>query len=59
MPTPLVATVKNEIVPWIPPRPSARLCAKCGRRGQVWRWWKIAFCRACLCLSIRRLNGAA
>ena len=46
----------NKILPWIPPHPSARLCEKCGHIGQLWQWWKIAFCRACLCFSIRTSN---
>lgn len=36
----------NKILPWSPPRPSARLCEKCGHLGQLWQWRKISFCRA-------------
>ena len=52
MPNGLSATVKKESTSWAPPPASARMCGKCGHIGQLWRWWKIAFCRACLCFSV-------
>jgi hypothetical protein len=44
--------VKNEILPWLPPSASVSMCEKCGHVGQLWQWWKIFFCRACLCFSV-------
>jgi hypothetical protein len=49
----LFATVKKERTPWFPPRPNTRMCGKCGHIGQLWRWWKISFCYACLCFSVQ------
>jgi hypothetical protein len=48
-----LAKVKNEILPWLPPRANARMCEKCGRIGQRWQWWRVSFCRACLCFSVQ------
>jgi hypothetical protein len=51
--------VKTEMPPWFPPRASARLCEKCGHIGQRWQWWRISFCRACLCFSVQAPHRAA
>lgn len=53
MPNGLLATVKNEKLVWGPPPASAPMCGKCGHIGQLWQWWKISFCRVCLCFSVR------
>jgi hypothetical protein len=53
-----LAKIKNEILPWVPPHVSADLCDKCGRIGRLVQWWKISFCRACLCFSVRIINVA-
>jgi len=43
----------NEKLAWAPPRAGVPLCGKCGHGGQLWQWWRIAFCRACLCFSVQ------
>jgi hypothetical protein len=46
-------TENNEKLAWAPSRASAFMCEKCGHVGQLWQWWRIAFCRACLCFSVQ------
>ena len=46
-------TEKNEKLAWAPARASAPICGKYGHIGQLWQWWRIAFCRACLCFSVQ------
>jgi hypothetical protein len=44
---------KTEKLAWAPSRASTPMCGKCGHIGQLWQWWKITFCRACLCFSVQ------